>query len=478
MTTQFNKLDRLKRDLQFRDGEIDLLSGLISSDIDHPRPPIVVSGFKAVGKSLTVEGVLSALGIKHSLVRCDECITRKLLLQRCLTSIKKDRSREDLQAEDYRWDTFAGFMNALESIFQCTTKTDPYTLILDRIDECFEPVSDLIPAFCHLTKQLRSRPLQVIFILSSDYPRQITSLYLPSVNFTSYTETQVASILEKKFFCWLESEQTFNTREGKAFWTLFCSIIVDIFYSYTGSDINLIMDLCRKIWPLFIEPVLAGQYNLNEFVKVYKQNQGLFQDTNATINGVQRIAAAENAEGDSVLARDLPLHSKFILIASYLASYNDARSDVYYFSRIKANKRKRKRESRKGQVSREDIDKRMLSAGWFDLERMTAILTVLYRDNSPSFNAASHEKALGFQHDQFDQHDRVEAERLAFTLTKDTDLNSQIATLLGLGLLVKTAASNVLNPRVRWKINVEFSTVDSLAKDLNLSIADYLSTKE
>ena len=40
---------------------------------------------------------------------------------------------------------------------------------------------------------------------------------------------------------------------------------------------------------------------------------------------------------------DLPYYTKFLLIASYLASYNPPRFDVRYFAKVADEKKKRKR---------------------------------------------------------------------------------------------------------------------------------------
>jgi origin recognition complex subunit 5 len=61
-------------------------------------------------------------------------------------------------------------------------------------------------------------------------------------------------------------------------------------------------------------------------------------DTDASVV----TAIRTNSRGDF----DLPYYTKFLLIASYLASYNPPRFDVRYFAKAGDEKRKRKEASR------------------------------------------------------------------------------------------------------------------------------------
>lgn len=473
-----NNIELLKNRLQFRDGEVDLLLSLISRDLEHPRPHFIVSGFKSVGKTRALEGVLNATDISFTVIKCNECITRRLLLQRCYSKIRDHAGlrgdEENSNAIRAARKGIAAFISELEVLFNDAKYTDPHVLVLDNIDQCFEPVADLIPALSKIREQSSITNLQIIFVLTTEVPRQVASGYLPLIHFNGYTEQQVAGILAYSDIC----HSPVPGLDGM-FWRQFSQMMVDLFFAYTGSDLGLMFDLCRKIWPQFIQPVISGQCGTNDFVKIYRANQGLFQESYVVAS--TSIASVDNAEGAvSGIANvgDLPVHSKFIVIASYLASFNDFKSDVHYFSKLKASKRRKRKESRKGMVSKEDVDKRMLAAGWFDLERLTAILSVIYRDSGPGMNSVQKGGVMDFSDEKMDTEESFEAERNAFSLSKDIDLNSQVATLMGLGLLVRTAILDILNPRLRWKTNVKFEVAESLAQNLGFSIADYLSVKE
>ena len=95
---------------------------------------------------------------------------------------------------------------------------------------------------------------------------------------------------------------------------------------------------------------------------------------------------------------DLPLHSKFLL-ASYLASYGSYRNDLHKYSKVKVVKYKKRQSTKatsvtKGHMSKESIDTRLLSANYVDLERILAILSVIYRNYAPSLNHSDKDELL------------------------------------------------------------------------------------
>lgn len=99
---------------------------------------------------------------------------------------------------------------------------------------------------------------------------------------------------------------------------------------------------------------------------------------------------------------DLPYHSKFILLAAYLASYGNQRNDLHKYSKVKVVKYKKRASTKKTKINgtseahmtKDDIDSRMLTANYVDLERILAILSVIYQHSSATLNQSDKQDLL------------------------------------------------------------------------------------
>ncbi|KAK6465696.1 origin recognition complex subunit 5 C-terminus-domain-containing protein [Scheffersomyces coipomensis] len=472
-------IDQLKEEVKYRSNEIDLLSAFISEDALISTPSLIVHGYKAVGKTYTVQKYLQTLDVSTSVIRCDECITNRVLLQRCFNRIKADRQdgykKEDGIHDKLKFgksiESFYNFANALENYFESTSYTKNHILVLDRFDQCMESTNELFAGFLKLREICQVKNLTIIFIVSTDIPKEVITAVTPTIYFKSYTEEQVTDILQINQLCLFGIEELDNTQAGYEFWKQYSKIVVDLFFSYTGSDLSLLIDICVKLWTKFIEPVVSGKYQVHEFVKVYRENADIFTNENVINNSSIREYATleEEKPVSNENVEDLPTHSKFILIASYLASFVDQKDDLHKFSKVKAVKYKKRVFSNK--VTKNDIDTRLLNPGFFDLERMFAILSVIYRNTAPSLNQHTE---INLANDVAQIEEKKDTERAKFTLSRNTDLYSQVATLFSLGLISKSAASDILGARVRWKCNINWLTVETLAKEVDFSIVDYL----
>lgn len=491
MSLSEEALNDLKKIVKCRETQIELLNAFISKELETLVPSLIAHGYKSIGKTYTIERYLEALGIKRTIVKCDECVTKKLLLQRCLKRIRMD-SGVDLskynQLFNYKGvevtnvgklcENFASFVVALEQFIEETNYQDPHVLLLDRFDQCMDPTNELFPGFLRLQEQSKIKNISIIFVISSDEPKEIVTNPIPHIYFKPYTQDQIVEILQNNQFCFFENKM-YDNHIGEDFWKQYSKIIVDSFFAYTGSNMNLLIDICFKLWWSFIRPVIEGRYKPSEFLRIYRENKDLFINDSIINNSLVREYGTldEDKSSNATNVDDLPNHSKFILIASYLASFNEPKNDLNIFSRIKVKGKKRKSniaKIRKGELSKDDINTQLLSPNYFDLERLLAIISVIYRNESESLNK-SNEDFLNF-YDNMSEREiaKKEQEFAKFTLNSNIDLNSQIATLVSLGLLTRTTALDILSSKIRWKCNISWPMVEGIAKEINFPLHNYL----
>lgn len=485
-----DSLEELKKEVKSRNEEIDLLNAFISKDGTILSPAVIISGYKAVGKSYTVDQYLKALNIKNTIIKCDECISQKLLLQRCLKRIMQDSGVEidsdnqlfnykgqDVSRIDLLCENFASFISSLDLFIEETNYQDTHVLVLDRFDQCIDSSNELFPSFLRLHEHSQIKNLSIIFIISHEDPREVVTASVPHIHFKPYTQDQVVEILQSKQLCFFGVDEL-DGKVGLEFWKQYAKIITDLFFTFTGPDMTFLIDICNKLWNEFVDPVLQGKYKPNEFLKLYRESKGLFTNDNIINNSsIQEYNTfTEEEERDSISVQDLPYHSKFILIASYLASFVEPKSDLVYFSKMKTIKnRSGKYNKKKTTLSKSDIDNRLLSPNYFDLERLRAILSVIYRNESESLNKSELELQNIYQDMSDNNSSRKDLEFSKFTLNSTIDVNSQIATLASLGLITRTYALDILSSKIRWKCNISWATVQSICKDINFPILNYLA---
>ncbi|KAI5970656.1 hypothetical protein CANMA_000247 [Candida margitis] len=414
-------------------------------------------------------------------------------------------------------DQFATFLASLESLFYMTEYSAHHVLVLDRFDECLENCAEFISAFAKVRECSAVQNLTVVVVMSSGVPRQCVTLTNPTIEFKPYSEDQVVRIFQDGQLCELKmmqeegdgkEKQVMTTElQKREFYNQYVKFVVDSYYSYTGSNMIMLRHLIVSLWDRFIEPLRLGLYSIHEVVKVFKHNIDLFTNdkiiSNSSIpdyktlhdddenqeqedgaNGINGgVAVGEGGEEKVGLGnvQDLPYHSKFILLAAYLASYGNQRNDLHKYSKVKVVKYK-KRASRKPKLnngsslhlSKDDIDSRMLTANYVDLERILAILSVIYQHSSVTLNQSDKHDLLYLGDEIVDLENKKQVEKSNFTLTQNIDLNLQIATLYSLGFLSKTNNSDILAARIRWKCNLDWNMAEAIAKSVNFPISDFL----
>lgn len=133
----------------------------------------------------------------------------------------------------------------------------------------------------------------------------------------------------------------------------------------------------------------------------------------------------------------MPYMTKFLVIASFLASYNPQKYDARFFTRGGEGKKK---VGKKGGVHNGALYRNQLNGPCtFAVERMLAIFySILEQDCKMSF-----------------------------------DIHSQIATCVSLKLLVRVSAVNRLD-MMRCKCNVSFPFVKAISKSVRFDIVKFL----
>lgn len=390
-------------------------TALFGTILASPLPTALgVHGPPSSGKSLTLSRYLESEGLSFSLVRCDQCSTTRILLQRALRSILLQT--ETGGVDEAVAENVEAFSNVLSAAFSAKQFFSPHILILDRIDRLPDSSVEIFSCLSRLPEFYGITNLTTVFVYSTPESKQLISSPVPHVYFPAYTLEETISIVGSM------SPPTLLPFDGdsNSYWREFVRVAVLALNPYTGTDILLVKRTCQRLWPQFIENAVPN------FNKQYLTKQKLFQSEDF-------IKQLDSSKDDGLCAVQ-----KYLLIAAYLASYNDSRYDVRFFSRAKEAHAKRRDTKPRVLVQ---IPARSLAPPTFEFERWLAIFHALIPDPA--------------------------------SFVPSIEVGMHISTLTAQNMVV-LSQEDPLDSRTKWRINTSWGFIESIAKDVNLYIEDYI----
>jgi origin recognition complex subunit 5 len=300
---------------------------------------------------------------------------------------------------------------------------------------------------------------------------------VPHIHFPAYTKPEALQIIslypppaQSRNTILAEPEEVLKLqKEMKDIWTRFCSAVWDTLSKHAGRDIVSFRSGCNRLWPSFIAPLNDGLFTTKDFSRLLVSRRSLFQDERVLIpNITTNLSGSSQPLPSSTSTRDpqarangiatqLPLFSRLLLIAAYLASYTPARNDPLLFMKASLKARRKKgggtAKSRPRTSKHRKISAKLLGPQAFVLERMLAI-----------FHAVKSDAGLA-------------AATGAGGSTSTADIPMAIATLASLRLVVRTSASasaDALDAGAKWKVNVGWEVVRGVARSVGVEVEDFV----
>ncbi|KAL7271426.1 hypothetical protein RUND412_005822 [Rhizina undulata] len=431
-----------------REPQIKRLSVLLGDDESPSPPTIVLHGLEATGKTIVLRALLENSKSSFSWIPCHECITVRHLTERIATTVSDALGAMDSTS---RCENVNVLAVQLQKILQEIERK--HYLVLDRIDRQREAHPTLLASLGRLGEMIPN--LTVIFVASAPRPRFLSSAEVPHVHFTPYTKEESIRILsqyvrriEKLPSINPENETSqgdeeyleVNAEEELWVWQKFCGTVWDSLAKGAARNIDQFRTAVDKMWLPFVQPIASGEYGTRNYSSLYLLHKDMFRRETNVIDSVlpltvtKRVAALKNTH-------DLPYYSKFLLCAAYLASYNPARQDPVFFMKASDIGRKKRRGGQRKPPKNRKIHRRLLGPQAFLLERLMAIFHAILPHKIPA----------------------------------SVDLQTQIATLASLRLLVKASVTDSLEASTKWRVNVGWEFIRSMARTLNFEMEDYMT---
>ncbi|KAJ1652964.1 hypothetical protein IWQ61_006819 [Dispira simplex] len=470
-----NNITALNGRFPGRNYEIEQLVEFVGTPDDPSPPCLFVYGHKANGKT----AVVRALFQEHyptelsAYVSCIECYTPRLVFESILSQFTgSEPSVETGFRSAFKCDNMQDFVYQLRTrvyLSTCSSRLNtviPQTryIVFDNAEKLRDMSPTLLSAFIRLG-ELGQLPVSVILVscLVWDKFRPRNGAPEPLLlRFPIYTKQNVLDILA------LECPPD----EELWFFTGFVSVAYDVFHR-NCKDINELRYLVTLLFPKFREPVIQGLLRRTDSSKLFRISQPYF--TAATdklylreISSLQwrkhlhtdetNTSDQESTDLPSLLTSsqtpslplvskldfELPYYTKFLLLASFLASYNPPRLDIRYFSKSKESglTSKRSKNAAQKQMLESTGGKRrqqLLGPKAFPMERMLAIFYSIIDD----------------------------------PIENTVEIQSQIASLVTLRLLVRASHSNQLDS-IKYKSNVSYDLVRRVGRSVQFDVERYL----
>ncbi|KAI9207559.1 origin recognition complex subunit 5 C-terminus-domain-containing protein [Polychytrium aggregatum] len=403
-------------------------------------PPMILQGPSGAGKSHVIDHFFrrdsDSVGHTFAFLSCVERYTQRLLFESALNQITATvPSAHNGFANYAKCDSIVEFVAQLKEIAAKSEK--PFFLIFDSAERLRAMSPTLVPALLKLSEVTRCR-ISVIMITTLLWDQFLTDRTPQQpilIQFPNYTKGELFSIVK----------QDCPPGEESWFFGNFCSLIFDVFHEGC-KDLNELRHLIALLFPKYLEPVQSGKVKKNETSKLYVRIQPTLKEALEKLY-LREMSSAEwmqhvreQKETMTISTRtnlELPYYTRFLLIASYLASYNPAKMDVRFFYKGVEERRKvtKRGKSKTGGLMRQQL----LGPKAFPIERMLAIFYSIIED----------------------------------PIDSKIDIQTQISTLITLKLLRRVSSLDQLDD-MKCKCNVTFEVIQQVAQAVRFDISKYL----
>ncbi|XP_033227390.1 origin recognition complex subunit 5 [Belonocnema kinseyi] len=418
----------LRKKIVSRDDIIRRFYSLIAPK--EPLPDCIFAyGHIATGKSLIIESIINHLKYKISIINCVDHPTNKHMFEDVLMDLTKSSlTSEENFRSPFKCDSIMDFVSHLRSI----SSEIPMIIIFEKCEQLRDK-PNLLLALLRL-KELSGANICPIFVTDLIWEKfySITRVKLPiKFHFPQYSQTETAEILLSYKSAGYEDN----------FYKNYLNLFLSVFYRFC-RDLNELRYMASINFEKYVEPIESGKCARSDNRTLWLNIANVFQKNLEVI--YLRVSTEDFVQGAELsreigsitklaLSFELPVYAKYILIASFLASYNPVKEDKYLFMKRAIKRKKRATLSKKKQVANTQTGPKA-----FPLQRMIMIFCSIVED-------------------QVDMNTKVLA---------------QIPTMCQLGLLASVGDSNIDEPKYKCCVSYDFVVV--ISKTLDFNVKNYL----
>ncbi|KAJ9048662.1 Origin recognition complex subunit 5 [Entomophthora muscae] len=450
------KLNDLSMKYHGRQEQIFNLDRLIGRGSCKGPEVAYIWGDVSSGKSAVVRSYFESLHAtqnEHVFLNCTEAFTPKSIFERILNTFNCSYPTfpPTPSAKSYiKCSQLPSFIELLSSVISKRPEIFTWYLVFDQVEKIRDATWSFLPVLFKLSEKTGGN-FSIILIGKVPWENVRPSIGVRDpvvVHFPEYSKEELVEILARTSPHTLPPFRGSIKKNGAVF-RGFAALLYDTAYS-SCRNLTEMQHLATQIYPVFVKPLLDDPTRVLSLLELYSIAKPHFEKATQAIYA-RNISLTHEAsvKGKSPSLLHLPHYSKFLLVASYLASYNPAKSDMEYFYRgaIPGQGTKRQRithSTAKQAAKKSKIAPQLLGPQPFTLERMLAIFYSIVDDPN---------------------------------LTTTVHIDTQIATLASLQLLtpmgVKSGHAAKL-AQLKYKAALPLDATKLIAQQLDFPLDKYL----
>lgn len=417
--------EKLTKKYPRRDNEINTLLGLFAVPEEQMLPSLIVYGLSSTGKTSILLELLTLVKVKHCVVNCIEAYTNRLLLKPIIETFL---GQERCETENIRCDSIMQFVHLLkaESKSNKTFRESPHIIVLKNCNKLSEIQ---LQAFARISELTEKDNLCCIMI-TQIVPSQFNFNYpIQTIVFPQYSKDDLLCIL------WSQRPPEYPEEFYRDYLNLFLG-----YFLHVCRDLKELKNWVKIVFNKYVEPIEKKELKLSDSnlrsllfraIKPYLQKitNCVYLGTDFSIKGA---VEPESKLGNSAI--DLPMYTKYLLIAAYLASFNSPKYDKRLY--LKGSDKAKKRAAIKHTA--EKSVKQCLGPKAFSLNRLLAIFYAICDE----------------------------------PVNLTVNIYSQIASLIELRLMMHINSDNLDEPK--FKTTAPFSCVEDVGKNIKFDLKNYL----
>ncbi|KAJ3575410.1 hypothetical protein NP233_g1112 [Leucocoprinus birnbaumii] len=444
----------------------------------------------------------SAVEIYHVHLDAVTCFTSRLLFDTIINSLRGEEPENELPE---RWnDSWDSFLHGLRHIEtrkrQESQKGVRFVISIEQAQRLKEKLPDSIVPLSRLN-ELSRIDITVILISQTQWqdikPTLGASPEPYYIDVKPLSKADIITTLSSRFTSISTHAQTSSSKYSHCYdpslaqlYTHYISMICEVCFPFI-HDIDELAYIAAARWPGFVKPLISSDNTItapNEDTRLRLIRAFTPSVTHALESLHPRLTnavdwAAANEPDASLLSHvlsqasrlpqppkqqdassvtSLPRMSKFILVASYIASTNPAKTDLRMFGRGLDEKKRRRRNVRTRSKSKgpSKIPQHLLGPSPFPLDRLIAILGSLLEENDVDSRIPNPEYTIPGEYTD------MEISRVG--------IYNAITELVSMHLLLRTSQTDRIDGPPMFKSAISGDTVAVLAKELDVPLNDLL----